>query len=201
MTAFNELDFKRKLRENNQQTFLKMVADYEKSIAASMRAQGFKRVNEKERTVTFSFGTMTFSRSRWKKGNVIRIPLDEQLGLIPRQRFSQEFLYLVTVLASFMPYRKVVEVFDLLQNIGISKNVVHRAVSEAGNLIKQKEEYDSWALSESIERKEKIKTDIIYIEGDGVWVRKSEQSSIELSHFIVHTGSDSSCRKKLQNKF
>ena len=63
----------------------------------------------------------------------------------------------------------------------------HRAVSEAGNLIKQKEEYDSWALSESIERKEKIKTDIIYIEGDGVWVRKSEQSSIELSHFIVHT--------------
>ena len=155
MTAFNELDFKRKLRENNQQTFLKMVADYEKSIAASMRAQGFKRVNEKERTVTFSFGTMTFSRSRWKKGNVIRIPLDEQLGLIPRQRFSQEFLYLVTVLASFMPYRKVVEVFDLLQDIGISKNVVHRAVSEAGNLIKQKEEYDSWALSESIERKEK----------------------------------------------
>ena len=37
-----------------------------------------------------------------------------------------------------MPYRKVVEVFDLLQDIGISKNVVHRAVSEAGNLIKQK---------------------------------------------------------------
>ncbi|MFR5847470.1 MAG: hypothetical protein ACLUFP_05895 [Streptococcus salivarius] len=153
MTAFNELDFKRKLRENNQQTFLKMVADYEKSIAASMRAQGFKRVNEKERTVTFSFGTMTFSRSRWKKGNVIRIPLDEQLGLIPRQRFSQGSI-LVTVLASFMPYRKVVEVFDLLQNIGISKNVVHRAVSEAGNLIKQKKS-TILGLSESIERKEK----------------------------------------------
>ena len=92
MTAFNELDFKRKLRENNQQTFLKMVADYEKSIAASMRAQGFKRINQKERTVTFSFGTMTFSRSRWKKGRVIRIPVDEKLGLVPRQRFSQEFL-------------------------------------------------------------------------------------------------------------
>ena len=202
MTAsFSELEFHQKLRENNQQLFLKMVASYEKTIATSMRAQGFKRVNEKERTVTFSFGTMTFSRSRWKKGNVIRVPLDEQLGLIPRQRFSQEFLYLVTVLASFMPYRKVVEVFDLLQDIGISKNVVHRAVSEAGNLIKQKEEYDSWALSESIERKEKIKTDIIYIEGDGFWVRKSERSSVELSHFVVHTGSDSSCRKKLQNKF
>ena len=42
---------------------------------------------------------------------------------------------------------------------------------------------------------------IPYIEGDGVWVRKSERSSIELSHFVVHTGSDSSCRKKLQNKF
>ena len=141
MTAsFSELEFHQKLRENNQQFFLKMVASYEKTIAASMRAQGFKRINQKERTVTFSFGTMTFSRSRWKKGDIIRVPLDEKLGLIPRQRFSQEFLYLVTILASFMPYRKVVEVFDLLQDIGISKNVVHRAVSEAGNLIKQKEE-------------------------------------------------------------
>ena len=54
-----------------------------------------------------------------------------------------------------MPYRKVVEVFDLLQDIGISKNVVHRAVSEAGNLIKQKEEYDSWALSEKYRTKGK----------------------------------------------
>lgn len=141
MTAsFSELEFHQKLRENNQQFFLKMVASYEKTIAASMRAQGFKRINQKERTVTFSFGTMTFSRRRWKKGDIIRVPLDEKLGLIPRQRFSQEFLYLVTILASFMPYRKVVEVFDLLQDIGISKNV-------------------------------------------------------------VHTGSDSSCRKKLQNKF
>ena len=81
MTAsFSELEFHQKLRENNQQTFLKMVADYEKSIAASMRAQGFKRINQKERTVTFSFGTMTFSRSRWKKGRVIRVPVDEKLG-------------------------------------------------------------------------------------------------------------------------
>ena len=91
MTAFNELDFKRKLRENNQQTFLKMVADYEKSIAASMRAQGFKRINQKERTVTFSFGTMTFSRSRWKKGDIIRVPLDEKLGLYHGNAFHKSF--------------------------------------------------------------------------------------------------------------
>jgi len=72
MTAsFSELEFHQKLRENNQQFFLKMVASYEKTIAASMRAQGFKRINQKERTVTFSFGTMTFSRSRWKKGDII----------------------------------------------------------------------------------------------------------------------------------
>ena len=48
MTAsFSELEFHQKLRENNQQFFLKMVASYEKTIAASMRAQGFKRVNRK----------------------------------------------------------------------------------------------------------------------------------------------------------
>ena len=69
MTAsFSELEFHQKLRENNQQLFLKMVASYEKTIATSMRAQGFKRVNEKERTVTFSFGTMTFFKKSLEEG-------------------------------------------------------------------------------------------------------------------------------------
>ena len=100
-----------------------------------------------------------------------------------------------------MPYRKVVEVFDLLQDIGISKNVVHRAVSEAGNLIKQKRRVRFLGFIRKYRTKGKNPDRHNYIEGDGVWVRKSERSSIELSHFVVHTGSDSSCRKKLQNKF
>ena len=84
----DERVFSERLRIDNQKTFLKMIEDYEKSIAPSMRAQGFKRINQKERTVIFSFGEMTFSRSRWKKGDTVRIPVDEKLGLEPRSRFS-----------------------------------------------------------------------------------------------------------------
>lgn len=58
---------------------------------------------------------MFFSRSRWKKGNVIR-SLDEQLDY-PTAVLLQEFLYLVTVLA-FMPYR----VEMIITNIGISSS-------------------------------------------------------------------------------
>lgn len=64
----DERVFSERLRIDNQKTFLKMIEAYEKKIAPSMRAQGYKRINQKERTVIFSFGEMTFTRSRWKKG-------------------------------------------------------------------------------------------------------------------------------------
>ena len=105
ITVLDEREFSRQLKQNNQRAFLKMIENYEKFIAPIMRAQGYKRINQKERTVIFSFGEMTFSRSRWKKDDTIRIPVDEKLGLEPRSRFSQELLYQVTKLANFMPYR------------------------------------------------------------------------------------------------
>ena len=52
----------------------------------------------------------------------------------------------------------------------------------------------------------KLKADIIYIEGDGVYVKTSEDGSekknMDLSHFVVHTGSKqiSPNRFELENK-
>lgn len=63
----DEREFSKQLNQNNQRSFLKMIEAYEKKIAPSMRAQGYKRINQKERTVIFSFGEMTFTRSRWKR--------------------------------------------------------------------------------------------------------------------------------------
>ena len=141
LAVLDERDFFTALQENNRQTFLKMIEKYESYIAPIMRTQGFKRINQKERTVIFSFGEMTFSRSRWKKGDVVRIPVDEKLGLKPRARFSQELLYQLTTLSNFMPYRKVVSVMELLKNIYITKNSVQRALETAGGLLKERDEY------------------------------------------------------------
>ena len=140
LAVLDERDFFTALQENNRQTFLKMIEKYESYIAPIMRTQGFKRINQKERTVIFSFGEMTFSRSRWKKGDVVRIPVDEKLGLEPRARFSQELLYQLTTLSNYMPYRKVVSEMELLKNIYITKNSVQRALETAGGLLKERDE-------------------------------------------------------------
>ena len=201
LAVLDERDFFTALQENNRQTFLKMIEKYESYIAPIMRTQGFKRINQKERTVIFSFGEMTFSRSRWKKGDVVRIPVDEKLGLKPRARFSQELLYQLTTLSNFMPYRKVVSVMELLKNIYITKNSVQRALETAGELLEERDEYRILAVPE---KKEKIKPEILYVEGDGVWVKQShpetETKSVELSHFVVHTGSKKGKRNVLKNK-
>lgn len=201
LAVLDERDFFTALQENNRQTFLKMIEKYESYIAPIMRTQGFKRINQKERTVIFSFGEMTFSRSRWKKGDVVRIPVDEKLGLKPRARFSQELLYQLTTLSNFMPYRKVVSVMELLKNIYITKNSVQRALETAGGLLKERDEYRVLAVPEE---KKRIKPEILYVEGDGVWVKQShpetETKSVELSHFVVHTGSKRGKRNVLKNK-
>lgn len=188
-------------QENTRKSFLKMVEKYEAYIAPIMRAQGYKRINQKERTVIFSFGEMTFSRSRWKKGESIRIPVDEKLGLVPRARFSTELLYQLTKLSNFMPYRKVVSVLELLKQIYITKNTVQRALDKAGELLAAKEEYDSLGLPEETA---KIKPEILYVEGDGLWVKRShpekKKKSMELTHFVVHTGSKPGKRNILSDK-
>ena len=205
ITVLDEREFSRQLNQNNQRAFLKMIENYEKFIAPSMRAQGYKRINQKERTVIFSFGEMTFSRSRWKKDDTIRIPVDEKLGLEPRSRFSQELLYQVTKLANFMPYRKVVSVMEMLKEIYITKNTVQHALDVAGELLAEKEEYDSLSASDwSEDNQDKVRAKKVYIEGDGVWVKQAmpnrKKKSIELSHFVVHTGSKKGKRNILKDK-
>ena len=100
-----------------------------------------------------------------------------------------------------MPYRKVVLVMELLKNIYITKNSVQRALETAGGLLKERDEYRVLAVPEE---KKRIKPEILYVEGDGVWVKQShpetEAKSVELSHFVVHTGSKRGKRNVLKNK-
>ncbi len=73
-----------KFKDKNLQEFHKFVSDYDNYIAPIMRASGYKFVNYAERTVTFTFGQVTFSRRRWYKNGKCRIPVDEKLGLEKR---------------------------------------------------------------------------------------------------------------------
>ena len=187
----DERDFVEKFKEKNLEGFHKFVSDYDQYISPIMRARGYKFVNYAERTVTFTFGQVTFSRKRWYKKGKCRIPVDEKLGLEKRAAYSKELLYQITRLATMMPYRKVVEVIELMYQVYITKDTVLKAIQLADELLAEKEDYRFYQESKMIK---KVEAPVIYLEGDGLWIKVTEQEkerrNKDIAHFVIHTGSE-----------
>ena len=83
MIRFDEKTFMDEMARLREKEFLKRVKAYDDRVATNMIQHGYKRVDSSERTVLFTFGEMTFSRNRWRKGKNTRYPVDEWLGLKP----------------------------------------------------------------------------------------------------------------------
>lgn len=173
----------------NEQTFLAFVADYDKSQEDLMRTKGFRYKGEVERTVAFTFGEVTFRRKRWVKDGQSLFPVDQKLGLPKHTRYSLELLYQIAKLATMVSYRQVVAIIALTYRISITKDTVLEAVKFSGQLLEEREHYRFYEDEETIEKKE---AEIIYVEGDGVLVKCSEEGldrhNKELAHFVIHTG-------------
>ena len=200
---FNERELFKKFQLDNINTFKKYLQDYDASVAASMRAAGYKLKNQSSRTVLFTFGEVTITRNRWYKNGKCKIPVDEKLGLKPYERISSELLYQIIYLSTLLPYRKIEEVFELLLQSLVSKDTVQKAVKLATKILKEKADYKKIKEESSIQ---KIKAPKIYLEGDGVMLKTTDRNndfhSTDFSHFVVHTGSykESSKRTCLKNK-
>lgn len=188
-------------RRDNYQSFFQFLEQYEKYIEPIMRAKGYRCKDRIERTVLFTFGEITFSRSRWYKGKKCRIPVDEKLGLTKHVRYSRELMYQVACLSQKVPYRKVPEIIEMVYDIHISKDTVHKAVQMIASLLDEREDYRFY---EEAVAPEKISSPIIYVEGDGLFLKSQEKEKkhIEFSHFVIHTGSKKvgKDRYELQNK-
>lgn len=186
---FYEEDFIAERDEYTKQAFLKQVADYDKQIASTMRANGYKRVDNSERTVAFTFGEITFSRNRWRRENETRYPVDDWLGLKKYQRYSLELMYHLARYASEMSYRQVCRMVKLSYRLDITKDTVLKAVKLTGQLFSEKTHY-RYFVEEHVP--EKINAPIIYVEGDGVMVKTTsggdEKHNTDLAHFLIHTG-------------
>lgn len=201
-SMIDERELKEQLLENTSKDFLKWVKTYDDSLVPMMRQRGFTCIHSMERTVAFTFGEFTFKRRRWKKGDRWVVPVDEKLGLEKNTRYSKEFMYQIAKLSTMMSYSKVIHVIEMIYHITITKPTVVKAVKLCSGLLAEKSEYK--AYQEDIVPKRKV--DIIYVEGDGVMVRSSEKNienhHIELSHFVVHTGSNKvgNNRFELQDK-
>ena len=186
---FDEKAFVVDMDSLREKQFLKRVKDYDESIAPTMRANGFKRIDSSERTVLFTFGEMTFSRSRWRKGSRTRYPVDEWLGLKPYTRYSPELIYHMAKHASKLSYREVCRTIQTAYGLVVTKDAVLKAVKIASRLLAEKEQY-RFLLEE--EQSQKIQADRIYLEGDGVMVKTTsggdERHNTDLAHFLIHTG-------------
>lgn len=186
---FDERGFVENLYRQREYEFLKRVAAYDKQIAPTMRANGYKRVDSSERTVLFTFGEMTFSRSRWRRGDETRYPVDDWLGLKKYMRCSLELVYHLARYASEMSYRQVCRMIKLSYHLDITKDTVLKAVKLTGQLFSEKSHY-RYFVEEEVS--EKIKVPIIYVEGDGVLVKttskNNEKHNTDLAHFLIHTG-------------
>ncbi|HFI0149792.1 TPA: ISLre2 family transposase [Streptococcus suis] len=187
--VIDERELVAEFRENTQEQFLKYIKQYEAYIAPIMRANGYRRINQTERTVLFTFGEITFSRSRWTNGIRTRIPIDEKLGLRKHTRFSRELLYYVSKLSTMLSYRQVGIVIETCLGFHVTKDTVLKVIKEAGELLKQREKCPIYKPDTE---PKKIQSKYIYVEGDGVMVKCTEKAderrNRDLAHFVVHTG-------------
>lgn len=198
----DERQLKEQLLEYTNKDFLSWVKSYDESLIPIMKQRGYTCVHSMERTVAFTFGEFTFRRRRWRKGSHWVVPVDDKLGLEKNTRYSREFMYQVAKLSTMMSYAKVVHVIEMIYHIVISKPTVVKAVKLCADLLEERKDYQFYQeITDS-----KVIADIIYIEGDGVMVKSSDKTlenrRIDLSHFVVHTGSQKvgSKRFKLQDK-
>lgn len=176
-------------RKASQDAFLKQVKQYDEQMVPIMKARGYTYIQSSERTVAFvSVGEVTFKRRRWKKGNQWCIPVDEALQLKSHARYSDDMMQLIAKCALLLPYEKTASLLRDIYHISISRSVVNKAVKWCANLLREREDYRFYEENQH----QKQSVPVIYVEGDGFFVKSKEKSEmshgIELSHFIIHTG-------------
>lgn len=201
--GFDEKTFVSEMAKQREKEFLKRLRDYDQQIATTMRQHDYKRVDSSERTVLFTFGEMTFSRNRWRRGRKTRYPVDEWLGLQPYMRYSSELVLHMAEHASKLSYREVCRTIETAYGLLVTKDAVLKAVKLAERLLIEKEHY---RFLRHVEHPQKIQAERIYLEGDGVMVKTTsggdDRHNTDLAHFIVHTGAKrvGKNRYSLENK-
>lgn len=175
----------------------------DKTLRIQALSKGWKAFKTAERTVVFTFGTVTFSRYAYRDiHGKVRYLVDEELGLVPYIRYSREVLFDLATLATEMSYRKVALFYSELKNTEITKDTVAKAVKLASRLYKEKAEY---RIAHKNVNSSLRKVKRLYIEGDGVLVKtpfRDQRYMQEISHFVVHEGvqKENPKRKMLKNK-
>ncbi|GAB2021862.1 ISLre2 family transposase [Pseudolactococcus yaeyamensis] len=164
--------------------------------AVELRAAGWQWIKTAERSVTFTFGVVTFERKVWRKGKEWCYPVDEYLGLTPNIRYSQEMIYQISELSTDLSCRKGSKTIENLKNVFVNKNVVCRVKKYIRKLHKEKKELSYYKDDDLIK---KVKVKKLYLEGDGVMIKTingEEVVNTDLAHYLIHEGVEKEYGKK-----
>lgn len=148
-----------------------------------------------ERTVQFSFGAITYTRTAYIKGKKTHYPVDQWLGVQRNKRNSQVFEYYLTQIVAFMTYRKCSLVLELLTGMTVSKDTFGKLVKKYGEKKESQMKYEK-EFPKDINEEDKKRVPVLFIEGDGtlvdtqgVWKSKDKaRGKKEIAVFAVHEG-------------
>ncbi|EGP4894909.1 ISLre2 family transposase [Enterococcus faecium] len=162
--------------------YIKMA---EPELLRKYQAKGYTLGKSAERSVYFLFGELTYTRTPVERNGHIVYPIDELLGLERYSRYSVGTKYAFLELSMVTSYRKSSELLEVLTNVTASKDTVMKVVHEYEDKYKEHEAYLAEYGTEGTR-----KVDYLYIEGDGVFVGGKDGKNKELTHFIVHEGTE-----------
>ena len=157
------------------------------------KPRGWISIGFRERTLATRFGDVPVRRRMYRDADgKTRFPLDECLGLRPKQLASPSLTKGVVAMAADVPFRKVAEAVSTLTAGELSAKTAHRLLQSVGEeaLDQERERWEA-----QFERGEDVsegpqRADILYTEADGVWVhlQREDQKHYEVKSGIVYRG-------------
>lgn len=186
---FDENSLQRSCLEASKKELLRQIKQYDEQMRPVMQTKGYQYIQSSERTVAFLVaGEVRFRRRRYKKGDDWCVPVDEALGLRKNSRYSEAMIQVIAKCALLMPYAKTAKFLSEIYDMSLGSTTVNKVVKLYHDRLIEQRTYQYYQEDETTKRK----VPIIYIEGDGIYVKakanETTNRKIELSHFVIHEG-------------
>ena len=159
----------------------------DKELAETYRQKGYHVERQDSRTIQGIFGAVTFRRRYMKKDENKGIyPLDHELGLQPRKRYTPYLQYCIAQIASKNVYRSTALAVNLLTPVTISHQEIGTIIKNVGQQYNkwEKEQIDVEPAADTVLKK----PEVLYIEGDGVIIKGQGKKKRELHRFQIAEG-------------
>ena len=140
----NQVEKEKKLRTIQNELMTLAMQEAINRKESELERTNVQLVDERryERTVQFSFGAVTYTRTAYIKGQKKYYPIDQWLGVQKNKRNSQVFEYYLTQVVAFMTYRKCSLVLELLTGMTVSKDSFGKLVKKYGEKKEAQKKYE-----------------------------------------------------------